>query len=282
MKNLIINADDFGLTDEISDAIIHVFKIGNLTSTSLMTNMPSSSYAIKLAKENPGLAIGLHFNISEGKSSFGVSSLTDSNGFFKDKMRLIWNIFFNRINFKDIKKELYCQYNYLKKAGISPTHLDSHQHIHMNPKVFKIAADFAKEKGLNIRITFPDVIKRPNGKLNYKKRIKQLILKYAAKKNKNYADQISIKYNQSFNSIFDFHPFQYPIEEDYKKLINSAKSDNHELMVHLYKVSDQLKNIYGKSFSKKEPFFEKATKEMNILCNKNIFENYKLINFKDL
>jgi hypothetical protein len=282
MKNLIINADDFGLTNDISDAIIYVFKMGNLSSTTLMTNMPSSSYAIKLAKENPKLGVGLHFNISEGKSSIGVSSLTNSKGFFLEKMPLILKIFFNKVNNDDIRDELYNQYNYLIKAGISPTHIDSHQHIHMNPKVFKIVADFAKEKDIKIRITFPDIVKRIKGKFNYKKIIKQLILKYAAEKNKKYADLISLKYNKSFNSIFDFHPFQLPKVEDYKKLIESSKSDSHELMVHPYKISDQLKYIYLEKFENKKVFFEKACGEMKILSSKNIFSNFNLITYKDL
>lgn len=282
MKNLIVNADDFGLTKDISDAIIYVFKVGNISSATIMTNMPGSNYAIKLAKENPKLGVGLHFNISEGKSSLGVSSLTNSKGFFLEKMSLMMKIVLNRVNINDIKNELDIQYNYLIKAGISPTHLDSHQHVHMNPKVFKIVADFAKEKNLKIRITFPDVIKRVKGRLNYKKRIKQLILKYATYKNKNYADLISIKYNKSFNSIFDFHPFQPPKESDYKKLIESAKSECHELMVHPYRVSEQLKFIYMENFDNKKVFFEKASKEMKILSNKNIFGNFNLMTYKDL
>ena len=282
MKNLIINADDFGLTKDISDAIIYVFKIGNLSSTTLMTNMPSSSYAIKLAKENPKLGVGLHFNISEGKSSLGVSSLTNSKGFFLDKISLNMKILFNKVNMNDIKDELNIQYDYLTNAGISPTHLDSHQHIHMNPKVFKIVANFAKEKDIKIRITFPDFIKRINGKLNYKKIIKQMILKYASEKNKKYADLIEIKYNKSFNSIFDFHPFEFPKEGDYKKLIENSKSDSHELMVHPYKVSEQLKQIYLENFQKKKIFFEKASKEMKILSSKNIFSKFNLITYRDL
>ena len=109
-----------------------------------------------------------------------------------------------------------------------------------------------------------------------------MILNYAAEKNKKYADLISIKYNKSFNSIFDFHPFQFPKADDYKLLIESSKSNSHELMVHLYKFSDQLKNIYKENFEKKKVFFEKASKEMNILSNKNIFDKYNLVTYSDI
>ena len=109
-----------------------------------------------------------------------------------------------------------------------------------------------------------------------------MILNYAAEKNKKYAALISIKYNKSFNSIFDFHPFQFPNEDDYKILIESSKTDRHELMVHLYKLSDQLKNIYKENFEKKKVFFEKACKEMNILSDKNIFDKYNLVTYRDI
>ena len=282
IKNIIVNADDFGLTNDISDAIIKVFKKGNLSSTTLMTNMPGTDYAIKLAKENPKLGVGLHFNISEGYSSLGISSITNSKGIFYKKMNLIGRIIFNQIDLNDVKSELENQYNYLIKAGIEPTHLDSHQHIHMNPKIFKVVADFAKTKNINIRITFPHTLIRKKGKLNYKKRIKQLILKYASHKNKNYADKISIKYNTSFNSIFDFHPFAFPIENDYQYLIESSRSELHELMIHVYKVSHQLQNLYGANYIKKKSFIEKAKAEFEVLSRNDIFMKYNLITYRDL
>ena len=65
-KKIIINADDFGITRAVSDAIINVYQNRSLTSTSLMVNMPAAEYAAALAKERPELGVGLHFNITEG------------------------------------------------------------------------------------------------------------------------------------------------------------------------------------------------------------------------
>ena len=194
MKKLIINADDFGLTRDISDKIIETYKIGNLSSTSLMVNTPASDYAIKLAKKNPKLGVGLHFNLTEGKALTGISSITDLNGFFFNKMRI--NLFktLRIIDLKDIKNELNMQFEYITNAGLSPSHIDSHQHIHMNPGIFRVVADFAKEKKVSIRIAFPQFIKRPEGKISYIKRLKQLILEYASYKNALYAENISVKF----------------------------------------------------------------------------------------
>lgn len=280
MKKLIINADDFGLTKKVSDAIIEVYKAGNLSSTTLMINMPGTDYAIRLAKENPALGIGLHFNITEGKSMMGVSTVTDKNGEFLGKIPLNKKVTLGNVNLNDIEAELNAQYHYLEKAGIAITHIDSHQHIHMHPKVFPLMADFAKSKGVNIRIAFPQVIKRPGGTLNLKKRLKQLVLAHAAKKNRKYADKIDLKYNQSFNSIFDFHPFQMPVADDYHQLIKLAKSDVHELMIHPYLLSDELAEIYGDKNAAKQEFYSKGVAEYEVL--KHSLWNRELTTFSAL
>ena len=282
MKKIIINADDFGLTKTISDEIIKVYKIGNLSSTSLMVNTPGRDYAINLARENPDLGIGLHFNLTEGFALTGVSSITNSEGKFLDKMKLILYVILKKIDIKDLYKELKAQYEYIIKAGLIPSHIDSHQHIHMNPKIFKLVADFAKEKNISIRITFPQTIIRNNGIINYKKRIKQYILQYASIKNSRYANKIGLKFNQSFNSIFDFHPFQMPEKKDYLNLLNKSFSDKHELMIHLYKESKELKEFYKENYRKKNKFFKIAIKELSVLSKDFIFNNYQLITFRDL
>ena len=282
MKRIIVNADDFGLTRAISERIIEIYKKGNLSSTSIIANTPSTDYAVQLAKNNLGLGVGLHFNITEGKAITGESTLTDSKGFFLNKSKINLGVFFNKIKPIELKYELEAQYNYLKNKGLLITHIDSHQHMHMNPKIFKIIANFAKSKNVNIRITFPHIIKRKNGKYNLNKLFKQFILYLASKINANYAKKISLKFNHSFNSIFDFHPFKMPGESDYHQLANLSKSNIHEIMIHVYDISDELKEFYGAEFKTKFNFFQKANSEKNILINKEIFKDYNLITYKNI
>ena len=282
MKKLIINADDFGLTKEISDEIINIFLLGNISSTSLMVNTPGTNHAIELAKRYPKLGVGLHLNLTEGKAMSGISSITNSEGDFLGKLPLNLGLYSMAIKLSDIRLELISQYEYLINSGILISHIDSHQHMHMNPRIFKIVADFAKDQNIPVRIAFPQVIRRKKGGLNYKKRFKQFILNYAALENMKYASKISVRFNKSFNSIFDFHPFQMPKENDYIKLIESSKSNFHELMVHTYKKSKELVDFYSTEYNKKLDFFNKAQAEMNILSKKNIFKSYELITFRDL
>ena len=87
-KALIINADDFGLSSGVNTAIVACYQAGSLSSTTLMVNMPATEDAIALAKEYPGLGVGLHFNLSSGKPlcpTDKVSSLIASNGEFQQR-----------------------------------------------------------------------------------------------------------------------------------------------------------------------------------------------------
>ena len=66
-KRLIVNADDFGMSRGISDAIVRAHLHGFLSSTSLMANMPAAEYAIARHSDVPVLSMGIHLNICQGK-----------------------------------------------------------------------------------------------------------------------------------------------------------------------------------------------------------------------
>lgn len=82
---LIINADDFGIHEDVNDGIIQAYLGGLVRSTSLLVNMPATGHAVQLAKEHPELEVGLHLNIS---SQFCVApvhhvhQIVDSEGRF--------------------------------------------------------------------------------------------------------------------------------------------------------------------------------------------------------
>src|SRR5882757_5858501 len=68
MKKLIINADDFGMSREVNEGTKQGIKQGIITSVSVMTNMPYFNEAVRFLKKYPHVSVGLHFNITEGKS----------------------------------------------------------------------------------------------------------------------------------------------------------------------------------------------------------------------
>ncbi len=80
MKELIVNADDFGLSSGANRAIIRAWQEGILTSTSLMAGGKAFDEAVDLARENPGLQVGLHLTLVQGRavaSHRGFPSLVD-------------------------------------------------------------------------------------------------------------------------------------------------------------------------------------------------------------
>jgi hypothetical protein len=86
VRYLIINADDFGASEAITQGIIRAWKEGIVTSTSAQVNLPGASERIRAAHAAyPGLPIGLHLDITEGKPVLPadqVPSLVDESGNF--------------------------------------------------------------------------------------------------------------------------------------------------------------------------------------------------------
>lgn len=264
LKKLIINADDLGLTKAVSDAIFEIFENGSLTSATLMVNMPGSTYAAEKSKQYNALGIGLHANFTEGKPLLTSQNLTDSEGNFIGRKDLFKRILLFKATQAEIQKELEAQHNKLLELGVKPTHVDSHEHIHILPRIFPVFADFARSKNLPLRVTFPQILFRKGYTPNFTKFSKQLTLSLMVK-----SDLIttkSFKHPDSFNSVFDIHPYEAPSAEDFKMLIQGAEGVVHELMVHPYILSPELKDIYSADFYKtKTEFFNKAVNEYNIL-----------------
>lgn len=128
-KYLIVNADDFGYAQGVNQGIIAAHEHGIVLSTSLMIDMPSAAAAASLAKAHPGLGVGLHF------------AVTDNNG---PKIDLF--------DLAAIAKELDRQYERCRRVlGRSPTHLDSHHHVHLRKELAPLVADWAAKHDLPVR-----------------------------------------------------------------------------------------------------------------------------------
>ena len=128
MKKIVINADDFGLTEAVSLVIVSGHKNGNISSTSLMVNMEYVNEAINLAKECPKLGLGIHLNVTVGKPILNpedISSLVDKNGnFFSSK-----DYSANKVNINegDLLKEFEAQISkFIELVGRIPEHINCH------------------------------------------------------------------------------------------------------------------------------------------------------------
>ncbi len=152
MKFLIVNADDFGLTTGVNRAIIEGHTRGVITSATLMTNMPAFDEAVRLAKENPSLGVGLHFNVTQGKpvaNPSTVGSLINDRGeFFGGSEVLAKKLLIGKLRIDQVIVELRAQIEKAFDAGLRLTHIDSHKHSHALPQVCAAIVETISDYGI--------------------------------------------------------------------------------------------------------------------------------------
>jgi hopanoid biosynthesis associated protein HpnK len=152
MKRLIVNADDFGLTAQVNQAIIAGHHHGLISSASLLANGGAFESAVALSRQAPRLGVGVHLNLTEGRPvapSSSIPSLANGQGFFARTPGSLWRaIILGRVSTADLERELRAQIEKVVAAGIVPTHLDSHKHVHALPVLGKMAIRLARAYGI--------------------------------------------------------------------------------------------------------------------------------------
>jgi chitin disaccharide deacetylase len=162
MRDLILNADDFGLTLGVNEGIVRAHREGILTSTTLMPNAPAFEDAVRRARENPSLGVGVHLVLIGGRpvaSAGDVASLVDHQGQLPRSLpSFVARVTSGAIRQEHIEKELQAQIGKVRAAGIEPTHVDSHKHTHAHPRVMESVARVAQASGIaRIRKPFEDL-----------------------------------------------------------------------------------------------------------------------------
>jgi len=147
VRRLIINADDFGLTVGVNRAILEAHEHGVVTSATLMANGQAFEDAIALAQSRPGLGVGCHVVLVDGApllDETAVRSLLDRGGnrsghphFREGITRFGALALLRRLAENEIEAEATAQIRKLQTAGITVTHLDSHKHTHLFPRVLR-------------------------------------------------------------------------------------------------------------------------------------------------
>ncbi len=141
-KYLIVNADDFGLTEEINNGIIESHQKGIVTSVSLLATGEAFDHALKLIKENIGLGVGVHLALTHTSpvlpQRYIPTLLNRANRFYENCWEVILRLLTRKICLAEIEHEWEAQIKKVLDAGLLPTHLDSHQHIHIFPSLWSI------------------------------------------------------------------------------------------------------------------------------------------------
>lgn len=160
---IIINADDFGYSSDVNQAVIRAYREGVLTSASLMVAGEAAEEAVKLAHENPGLAVGLHLVVVDGKAaclSKEIRGIVDSEGNFnRSPVHAGIRYFLKRSLHKALLREIEEQFKRFAQTGLKLSHVDGHCNMHLHPTVFRIATQLASRHGAHgIRIPHDNLL----------------------------------------------------------------------------------------------------------------------------
>jgi len=141
---LIVNADDFGQSAGVNAGIVEAHRRGIVTSASLMVRGSAAAEAVELGRDCPALSLGLHLDLGEWV--------------FRDSA---WVPRYQVVPLDDpqaIRAEMARQLaSFRRMTRSQPTHVDSHQHVHLNEPVRAIAQEFAQALRVPLRRCHPAI-----------------------------------------------------------------------------------------------------------------------------
>ena len=156
---LIVNADDYGLTDGVSAAIVDAAERGIVTSTSVIALGPGFGSSVRRLADVATLGVGVHFAaVGEDPpllSAAEIPSLVDRSG----RLWASWRQFLpraasGRINPDDLAREFSAQLDAVRGAGVDVDHIDTHQNLHLWPMVRDVVMGIGDTAGVQrIRVT---------------------------------------------------------------------------------------------------------------------------------
>jgi hopanoid biosynthesis associated protein HpnK len=148
-RAVIFTADDFGLADALNGAVVLAHRQGLLSCAGLMAAGPRTEAALSLARDHPGLCLGVHLTLIQGRailSPGAVPHLVDSRGVFPNNpVATGWRYFCQPRLLPEIRRELAAQIEVVLQAGLAVWHLNGHLNLHLHPRIFPLVADLARE-----------------------------------------------------------------------------------------------------------------------------------------
>ncbi len=177
-KRVIINADDFGITEGVNRGMIELANEGILTSTSVMTNIPHFQEIDSLKDK---IGIGIHLNLSVGDpilSPEKLPTLVDEKGSFYEFSVLIKKAINGELSSKEIEAEFNAQISRLVDVGIKPSHVDSHESFMKYPYFIQSIRTIARKHNIRGVRTYSRSIFEYKRLLNPKRIIISLMLYY--------------------------------------------------------------------------------------------------------
>jgi chitin disaccharide deacetylase len=151
-NHLIVSADDFGLSDQVNEAVERAHREGVLRSASLMVGAPGTADAIRRAAKLPALRVGLHLVLVNGRPLLPpetIPDLVDRDGTFYSDLRRAGVIFFIRPGARrQLEAEIRAQFAAFAASGLALDHVNAQNHMHVHPTVLGIVLRVGRDHGM--------------------------------------------------------------------------------------------------------------------------------------
>lgn len=148
-RRLIVNADDFGRSRSINEAVVRAHQDGILTTASLMVNGEAAETAVQAAHDNPRLGVGLHLTLLCGTSTLSpdrIPGLVDAAGHFGNNPFAVGMAYaLHRGLRTQLRAEIRAQLEKFQATGLPLDHVNGHLHLHLHPTVLPILSELADE-----------------------------------------------------------------------------------------------------------------------------------------
>ncbi len=262
MKSLIVNVDDVGLSDAINEAVKACYRRGAITGVSVMPCGARFTEAANMLRNLGKVEVGVHLTLA-GRFSpctediSAISTLLRANGeFSRDYKSFGTRYFLRRIKSHQVYLELANQIKRVMAEGLTITHLDSHEHIHMFPEIFRITLRLAAEFGIPyIRIPL-EHIKMIRKKLPPKDLLRHAALRMFTSGAKKIISRTRLKCNDAFLG----HTHAGRIDDDILCfMVDNLEDGICELAVH--------PGIQSPELVEESPWHRNAPAELDTLLN---------------
>src|SRR5215475_13673490 len=151
-RRLIVNADDFGTSEAVNEAVIRAFTEGVLTSCSLMVTGEAFEHAVSLARAHPDLAVVIHLVTVMGRAVLppaAIPTLVDAAGHFgSNPTRAGLKYYFSPQARSELRQELRAQFDKFVATDLRLSHIDGHLHMHVHPVIFRAALELGLHYGV--------------------------------------------------------------------------------------------------------------------------------------
>jgi hopanoid biosynthesis associated protein HpnK len=149
---LIITADDFGLDAAVNEAVERAHRDGILSSASLMVGAPAAADAVSRARRLPGLRVGLHLVLIDGRPVLQPERLEQAmrrdGRFDGNQLHASVRYFFTPGVRERLAAEIRAQFEAFRAGGLALDHVNAHKHMHLHPTVARLMVEIGRDYGM--------------------------------------------------------------------------------------------------------------------------------------